>query len=164
MSSHTLMHGAVGGTGHLCGTSVYGSLRAAPVTAVLRAAGDITVPHVAVPIVVSVVAVLVTGVVAIVGKYLFFYARNRRARSIAEIRKAAIEGKIAVSDAEKLIRADVGADADPQQVAEGDATGEMHGTGNDSEDAERAPLRPDSTPALSATERVTLMLHRIHLF
>jgi hypothetical protein len=146
LSSRMVIREAVGGTGHL------------------RAAVDVTIPHAAVPIVVSIVAILVTGVVSIVGKCLFFYARNRRARSIAEIRRAAIEGKIAVSDAEKLIRADVEEDADPKEVAEGDEIGEERGTRNDSEDAEGALLGSGNTPALSAAERVALMLHRVHLF
>jgi hypothetical protein len=117
----------------------------------LPAAIAVTSPHAIVLIIVSVV---VTGLVGAIGKYLLFYARNRRARSIAEIRRAAIEGKIAVSDAEKLIRADIETDADhPQQLGDDDATGTKRGADDDGQDAS----------GRAAGGSITLMLRRLHL-
>lgn len=158
LSGHFLTHGLAGGTGHLHGTTMHACLhQVPPARSVLSI---VTVPDAVAPIVVSVVAILAAGLVRMVGKYLSFYARNRRARSIAYIRKAAIEGKITVSAAQKLIRADVEADAVPQQVADGDRTGEDCRTDNDSEG--RHPGQ-NNAPMLSAIGRVVLMLRRAHL-
>jgi hypothetical protein len=118
---------------------------------------------VAVPIVVAIAAILVTGLVSLVGKYLFHFARNTLARSMAEICKAAIEGKITATDAEKLIRAHARADADSKQVANVDGAGEARGSDGDSERSEGKHLRRDKTSALPALARVILMLRRFHL-
>jgi hypothetical protein len=111
------------------------------------AAIAVTAPHAVLPILVSIV---VTGLLGMVGKYLLFYARNRRARSIAQIRRAAIKGKIPVSDAEKLIRADGGAEADcvPQMAAD---------------DVISADDADKPSPSPSVRDRMTRWLHRFRL-
>jgi len=133
-SSQVWAHGVVGKIGYLRSTGVRNCLRQHSAITALPAAIATTVPHAVAPIIASIV---VAGLVGIIGKYLLFYARNRRARSIAEIRRAAIAGKIAVSDAEKLIRADMQAKTDPQQPEENPGTGEGPDTGNDDEGASR---------------------------
>lgn len=160
----TLSSGCVqrvaGKLGSLRGIDVYRCLRRPPAMAVLPVAIAMSVPHAIVPITISIV---VTGLVGIIGKYLLFYARNRRARSIAEIRRAAIEGRLAVADAEKLIRADMRANADSQQLEEGNATGEERGPGQNAESSEGLGMRHSSTTEPPAIGRIVLMLRRVHL-
>ena len=138
------------------GTDAHGCLIQPPAMIVLPGVAA-TIPH---PIIAIIVSIIMTGLVSIMGKYLLFYARNRRARSVAEIRRAALEGRIAVSDAEKLIRADM--QADPQQLEEGDATDEEPRPGSESECSAGSPLSPISTSEHSATGRIMLALRRAH--
>lgn len=159
-SNRVEARGVIGGIGYLCSMGTPRFLRHPPAMAALPATIAMTVPHAVVPVIVS---VGITGLVSVISRYLLLYARNRRARSIAEIRRAAIEGKIAVSDAEKLIRADISTDADSQQLQPGDTTGEERGPCGCAESSEGSPLRHDSTSEPSAHGRVILMLRRLRL-
>lgn len=121
------------------------------VLAVLPAAMAVVVPHAVVPVIV------VTGLAGLLRMYLRFYAKNRRARSIAEIRRAAIKKDIPVSDAVKLIQADIPLEADPEQL-EDDAP-----SSGDAESADGLSLRHESVSETSVGRRVLLMLRHLHL-
>lgn len=128
-SSQIEPHGLFAAISHLRGIGERNHLAKRPTAAVLPTAIAATVPHAVGLIIVSIV---VTGLVGVVSRYLFFYARNSRARSITAIRKAAIRGKIAVSDAERLIRADMPVNADQQAPDETPGTGGQARGGDDS--------------------------------
>lgn len=89
-----------------------------PAALTLPVAVAIGLPHSIVP---AIASIIVAGLASMIGKYLFYYAKNTRADSIAEVRRAAIERKITASDAEKLIRADM-PEPDSSRQHEGDET------------------------------------------
>src|SRR5690349_21462774 len=93
LSSHLGMGRVVRWFVGLRGASLASHLRNPPTLAVLPAGIGLAVPHAIVPVSVSAV---VAGLVTVITKYLVLYAKNRRARSIAAIRKAAMEKKITV--------------------------------------------------------------------
>ncbi len=160
LSSWDDIRKVVGQIGYLRGKNVCSCLRQSPAVAALPVAIGVGVPHAVVLIIVS---VIVTGLVSVIGRYLLLYARNRRARSIAEIRKAAIEGKIAVADAEKLIRADMPSDADPQELEGGDTTGEESGLGGGAQSCDGVETEQEAARAEQVNDAVDKILDALRI-